>query len=94
MMDWLVVHRLASRTVTVWSPGVWPANVWGEANVANPPPSMSICRVPVPPEKVAAIVPSLPLLHEASVSVSESETAGGWLRLTDWLVEHRLPSRS
>src|SRR5438477_7256064 len=73
VIDWLDVHRLPSRTVTVCDPIAWLANVCGEVKVVKPPPSSESCSVPVPPEKVATTVPSLAALHEASVSVRESE---------------------
>ena len=36
-----------------------------------------IWSVPVPPENAATTVPSVVLLHEASVSVRDSESAAG-----------------
>src|SRR5437667_88182 len=94
VMDLVVVHELASLSVTVCEPAVWPENVWGEVKVVKPPPSMSTCSVPVPPENVAVMVPLPPPLQVRSVLVSDSESAGGLTRVTDWLVVHRLPSRS
>ena len=58
-IDWLAVQLLASRTITVCDPVASPVKVRGDATVVKPPPSISVWSVPVPPEKVAVIVPSV-----------------------------------
>ena len=48
----------------------------------------------MPPENVAVMVPVGTPLQVRSVLVSDSDSAGGLTRVTDWLVVHRLPSRT
>ena len=78
----------------MWEPAARPVKVWGEAKGLNPPPSIWSCSAPVPPENVAVMVPVGTPLHGRSVLASDSETAAGLTRATDWLLVHRLPSRS
>src|SRR5438093_1702320 len=91
VMDWVLVHPLASLAVTVCVPGATGLNVCGEVKVANAPPSSDSWNAPVPPENVAVMVP-VPPLHDGSALVSVRVMADGWVRVLVWLVVHRLAS--
>src|SRR5947199_10761984 len=84
VMDWVLVHPLASLAVTVCVPGATWLNVCGEVKVVNALPSRRTSYRPVPPENVAVMVPVEPL-QEGSVLVSVRVMADGWVSVLVWV---------
>src|SRR6266487_6942683 len=77
VLDCDAVHRLASFRTTVCAPPARPVKVTGEVAEVNEPPSIWIVWGPVPPEKVAVIVPLPAPLQVRSVLASDKESAAG-----------------
>jgi hypothetical protein len=92
VMDWLVVQPFASCRYTVCEPADNPMKVYGDVCGMLEPPSIWTCNVPVPPEKVAVTLPSLPPLQLVAVWPKLRFSAAGWVTVINWGVVQPLTS--